>query len=504
MDFNLCWKNYTNCTIKLLPAPRHSHSSIIFDNVMWVFGGSSVNGAFNDLWCFDLSKREWYRPISMGNYPNPKACCSLVQYKRKMILFGGWRQTTGMTHQPHLLFNELHVYDIDERRWMVKNFTYGPNSIAAHSASVHGHKMVVFGGFSALDNDGQGTVNDVWTLDLRSFVWKKPKILDKRPAPRYGHFQVAIDEHQLMVLGGCGGPNNMFHDAWLLDMSGDIWKWEQIVIKNKKFGVAHFWSRNPACVIDKKLVVLGPMPTSPIDLETCKPLLNNVNRLLPPAVVEHQQQRNGRLRPAERPSPPPLVMAAVVDNQQPHHIPQLPPAHPNNEPNRNNGYNEAAIRFHKSLVTQRNWDSQLPRRFNEQPIVHGTIKMAAFNVENNSSLPQMIQRERQLENLRRMEQKLQRQRQQLRREEEIQKVKRARTNCVAVFVCDLTRFADDGIEWLQYKNSGLYANAPEKMILSSLVAGTGELIVFGGLKKEATTENATNSVFFLTVPETLI
>lgn len=397
-----------------------------------------------------------------------------------MILFGGWRQTTGMTHQPHLLFNELHVYDIDERRWMVKNFTYGPNAIAAHSASVHGHKMVVFGGFSALDNDGQGTVNDVWTLDLRSFVWKKPKILDKRPAARYGHFQVAIDEHQLMVLGGCGGPNNMFHDAWLLDMSNDIWKWEQIVIKNKKFGVAHFWSRNPACVIDKKLVILGPMPTSPIDLETCKPLLNNANRLLPPVAAE---QRNGQRPRAERPSPP---------------------QHQQQQAPRNNGYNEAAIRFHKNLSQQRNWDSQLPRRFNEQPIVHGTIKMAAFNVENNSSLPHMIQRERQLENLRRMEQKLQRQRQQLRREEEIQKVKRARTNCVAVFVCDLSRFSEDGIEWLQYKNAGLYANAPEKMILSSLVAGTGELVLFGGLKKEATTENATNSVFFLTVPETLI
>lgn len=460
-------------------------------NIPQVFGGSSVNGAFNDLWCFDLSKREWHRPISMGNYPNPKACCSLVQYKRKMVLFGGWRQTTGMTHQPHLLFNELHVYDIDERRWMVKNFTYGPNALAAHTASVHADKMVVFGGFSALDNDGQGPVNDVWILDLRTFVWKRPKILDHlRPAPRYGHFQVAMDEQHLLVLGGCGGPNNMFHDAWVLDMSNEIWKWQQIVIKNKKSGVTHFWSRNPACVIDKKLVVLGPMPSSPVDLETCKPLLNN--RLLPPAI----EVRNPRFEPNDRLRPRPHEQRPqLVDNQN---VPLIPP---NNEPNRNN-YNEAAIRFHKSLVL-RNWDSQLPRRFNE-PVVHGRIKMAAFSVENNSSLPQTIQRERQLENLRRMEQKLQRQREQSRREEEIQKVKRARTNCVAVFVCDLTKFLDGGIEWLQYKNSGLYENAPEKMILSSLVAGTGELIVFGGLKKEATTENATNSVFFLTVPETLI
>lgn len=274
---------------------------------MWVFGGSSVNGAFNDLWCFDLSSREWFHPKSTGHYPNPKACCSLVQYRNQLILFGGWRQATGLTHQPHLLFNELHVYDIHENRWTIKNFTYGPNKIAAHSATVHGDKMIVFGGWTVnTDNEGQGTTNDVWILDLKTFVWRKPKILDRRPNARYGHFQIPIGDDCLMVMGGSGGgPNNMFADAWLLQMRTDIWKWEPITIKNKKFTASHMWC-HPAAAVDKKLlVVLGPTPALPMDLKIPKQLAST-NRLRPPSAAEDRLER------IERPERP-----RSVENRRP-------------------------------------------------------------------------------------------------------------------------------------------------------------------------------------------
>uniref|UniRef100_A0A336LM90 CSON012794 protein n=1 Tax=Culicoides sonorensis TaxID=179676 RepID=A0A336LM90_CULSO len=500
VEFNLLWKNdpLGNKNVKLIPAPRYAHSSVVIGNFMYVFGGSSVGGAFNDLWYFDLSNREWFRPISMGNYPSPKANSSLVQYKNTLILFGGWRQTTGNSHQPHLLFNELHCYDLRERRWTIKNYSYGPNPTAAHTASIHRDKMVVFGGFSRLDNDIQATTNDVWFLDLKTFVWRRPKIFDKKPTPRYGHFQVVIDEDNLLVLGGCGGPNNLFNDAWILNMSGEVWKWESLNIKNKKFTANHMWC-NPAAVVDKKLVILGPTPAQPIDLKIPKqqhlplvrprPVINN-------NVVE-QAPQNGRVNEAQqRPG-------VSRENQRPNVI---EPA----APSRSNSFNDEALRLQRSLCirsSQNNWEPDLPRRFNE-PIIHGTIKMAAFNVEKNSQLPQQIQRERQLENLRRMELKIQRERHNRRREEElIKKTKRPKTNCLAVFVCDFSNVrttAPGTLEWIEYKNFGLFDGAPEKIILSSMVAGTGELILFGGLQRETTTETATNAIHFLTYPATVL
>lgn len=468
---------------------------------MYVFGGSSVGGAFNDLWSFNLSLREWSRPVSMGNYPNPKANSSLVRYRDSLILFGGWRQTSGNTHQPHLLFNELHCYDLNERRWTIKNFSYGPNPTAAHTATIHRDKMVLFGGFSRLENDVQGTTNEVWYLDLKTFVWRKPKILDKKPTARYGHFQVVIDDDNLMMMGGCGGPNNLFNDAWILNMSGDVWKWEPINIKNKKFTANHMWC-NPAAIVDKKLVIIGPTPAQPIDLKIPKQQLSSHR---PRNVVANNLPENGRprLEPQQR--------QVSAENQRPNaELPPPPAVIPPPNASRSNSFNDEALRLQRSLCirsSQNNWDPSLPRRFNE-PIIHGTIKMAAFNVEKNSQLPQQIQRERQLENLRRMELKIQRERNNKRREEELsKKTKRPKTNCLAIFVCDFSNVKvanGSSIEWVEYKNYGLLDGAPEKKICSSMVAGTGELILFGGLQRETTSEIATNAIHFLTYPSTIL
>lgn len=485
---------------------------------MYVFGGSSVGGAFNDLWSFNLSSREWARPVSMGSYPNPKANSSLVQYRNTLILFGGLRQTSGNTHPPHL-FNELHCYDLDERRWTIKNFSYGPNPTAAHTATIHRDKMVVFGGFSCLDGDRQGTTNEVWYLDLKTFVWRKPKILDKKPTARYGHFQVVVDDDNLMMMGGCGGPNNLFSDVWTLKMSGEIWKWEPVNIKNKKFTANHMWC-NPAAVVDKKLVIIGPTPAQPIDLKIPKQQLSSNNLRARPIATNNHQDRspeNGRprLEPQQR--------QISAENERPNAIePVAAPTPPPPAPS--NSFNDEALRLQRSLCirsSQNNWDPNLPRRFNE-PIIHGTIKMAAFNVEKNSQLPQQMQRERQLENLRRMELKIQRERSNKRREEELsKKTKRPKTNCLAIFVCDFSNVVTvngpgsssntqtstvcpGSIEWLEYKNFGLFDGAPEKKICSSLVAGTGELILFGGLQRETTSETATNAIHFLTYPSTVL
>ena len=58
---------------------------------MYVFGGCTATcTTFNDLWRLDLDTRKWVRPITMGSYPSPKACATMLHYKKSFILFGGW------------------------------------------------------------------------------------------------------------------------------------------------------------------------------------------------------------------------------------------------------------------------------------------------------------------------------------------------------------------------------------------------------------------------------
>ncbi|KAJ8319812.1 hypothetical protein KUTeg_001399 [Tegillarca granosa] len=46
---------------------RYSHCACYFNKSVYVFGGcTSTNTTFNDLWRFDLTTREWIRPLAMG------------------------------------------------------------------------------------------------------------------------------------------------------------------------------------------------------------------------------------------------------------------------------------------------------------------------------------------------------------------------------------------------------------------------------------------------------
>lgn len=273
-------------------AGRFSHSSVCHGNSMYVFGGgSTTDTTFNDLWRFDLSEMRWERPLSIGNYPSPKGSASMVYWRENLILFGGWRYPSlHPPYQPWCLFNELHFYDLRCNRWSMiisegnsnlnNNNSTLPPPLAGHSATVHGDTMVIFGGYQMI-NGVNSNSNETWCLNLETKVWWKPRFLGNlRPQSRYGQFQLPLDDTHLLIIGGCGGPNSIYSDAWLLDMSSEskdcicsehygLWQWKSISIRNKRFSASHMWC-NPGCKIGSKFVVLGPTPNMPQDFQFLK------------------------------------------------------------------------------------------------------------------------------------------------------------------------------------------------------------------------------------------
>ena len=155
---------------------------------MFVFGGcTSTSSTFNDLWELNLSQRSWHRPISVGAYPSPKACASLVLHDDQLVLFGGWTHPSLYPlHQSWKLFSELHIYSVSENRWELIEGGDRPPAMAGHSATVHRGLMVVFGGLHKQRSIGHYTSsNDVWTFDLASKVWQLEATVGEPPLPRY-------------------------------------------------------------------------------------------------------------------------------------------------------------------------------------------------------------------------------------------------------------------------------------------------------------------------------
>lgn len=492
-NFKTEWENISQTLQSNIITKRYSHSACVHENYMYVFGGcTSTSTTFNDLWKLDLSTRKWQRLLTMGRYPSPKAYASLVYYKRNLVLFGGWTHPSPFPlHQAWRTFNELHVYDIDENYWnRMNNTSLDPPSMAGHSATVHKDNMVIFGGLQ----DYKGGSNDVWCLNLATYTWTKKETSETKPHPRYGHSQIAVNDDHLLILGGWGGQPNMIlnDDVWMLSMVARVWVWSMISVRNHQWAASHLWC-HPACKVDDYVVVLSRNPdSSPTSLAYSRWTTNTQIGVTHRRIAQ-QFRGNNPFRVGDDNAGPSVDRDVNVNGrrgsftsrstpaaEQPPTVPpeqqQLPIEHP------------------------------LPA-LNPAPV--NNINMSAFRCDRL----RWTFREKRLAVLRRMEHRLRI----LESEEELQKKLQQKNQPpkMAMFVLDISEVLENcAAEWLPIKSVAY--GGPEATILYSLVIGNGELIMFGGIRKESgftmnereDTENpsdtVSNSLHFITAPHTSI
>jgi F-box protein 42 len=227
---------------------------------MYVFGGcTSGNTTFNDLWTFNLERRCWIRPLISGSHPPPKACASLVRYKRKLILFGGWTHSAPYPLD-HLwkLFNQMHEFDLEHNRWVCVTPTGECPPMAGHCATVIADRMLVFGGLcgSVGTYNNYEAINDLWLFDFKTYEWSKKRTYGDSPPPRYGHSQLLLDDRHLLVMGGCSGPNVPLNDIWMLRMADVGWQWQKIQVQGKDTHNFPLFGFNPMVRIENTLIFL--------------------------------------------------------------------------------------------------------------------------------------------------------------------------------------------------------------------------------------------------------
>lgn len=187
-----------------------------------------------------------------------------------LVLFGGWTYPPSYPlYQSWHLFNELHVYDITANRWTCISTISTPPPVAGHSVSVLGEWMIIFGGLQKPSTAVHcEKSNDIWKLHLETWTWYKQDVQGNenrlnshsvmlkhvsllagpKPNGRFGQTQVILDDKNLLILGGSGGPSSQYCDCWILNMEGGLWKWIKVEIVGKSNEPANIWS-NPGCKV---------------------------------------------------------------------------------------------------------------------------------------------------------------------------------------------------------------------------------------------------------------
>jgi hypothetical protein len=84
--------------IGYIPVPREGHAASMVDDVMYIFGGRTEEGAdLGDLAAFRIASRRWYTFQNMGPSPSPRSGHSMTAVGKSIVVVGGEPSTATST-----------------------------------------------------------------------------------------------------------------------------------------------------------------------------------------------------------------------------------------------------------------------------------------------------------------------------------------------------------------------------------------------------------------------
>jgi len=189
--------------------PRWGHSAAVFPSIesenVYLFGGWNSTSQFNDIQVFDCEKKSITKIKTEGDPPSHRSAHSVTVFGSRMFVFGGAYCDNG----PYKFFNDTVMFDAENKTWKtVKCSGDIPSPRSQHSATQFGTKMIIIGGY-----DGNVFLNDIYQLELMTAVWSKLKTKgDKIPTLNMTspNFRVAPARHTACLFG----KDLLLHGIW--------------------------------------------------------------------------------------------------------------------------------------------------------------------------------------------------------------------------------------------------------------------------------------------------
>ncbi|HEC69511.1 MAG TPA: prepilin-type N-terminal cleavage/methylation domain-containing protein [Candidatus Omnitrophica bacterium] len=125
---------------------RYAHTSLVYDNKMWVLGGYDGSNYLNDVW-YSTDGATWTQVTVTSPFTLRSQHTSLV-YDNKMWVLGGYDGSNYL--------NDV-WYSTDGATWTQVTVTSPFTLRSQHTSLVYDNKMWVLGGY-----DGSNYLNDVW------------------------------------------------------------------------------------------------------------------------------------------------------------------------------------------------------------------------------------------------------------------------------------------------------------------------------------------------------
>eukprot|EP01080_Neovahlkampfia_damariscottae_P000626 gene626-8130_t len=168
-----------------LPEERSKHTTVVYEDSLFVYGGKSLKGMTSDVYEFKIPESKW---IKHSNTKGLKVHShSSVVSNNKMYVFGGKNEKD----EP---IDTLQAFDFKTKEFKVLKSHFP--SVSGHGSVADGNKIYVFGGVDVSDN----SMNVLYSYDIKLDEWKKEKLNGKITG--VSNFQMTIAGKDIFIIGG--------------------------------------------------------------------------------------------------------------------------------------------------------------------------------------------------------------------------------------------------------------------------------------------------------------
>ncbi|XP_015909567.2 kelch domain-containing protein 10 [Parasteatoda tepidariorum] len=186
------------------PKKQYGQAMAIFENKMYVVGGTSGYAYSNEVHCLNLATKEWRQlnkcvgPSHLRSEyePEPRYRHEIAIEDNKLFVFGGG------TAAESFELSRLPVFNLDTNTWFQIATTGDcPEPRRCHSCVQIKSDVYICGGLDAVHN-----YSCLYKINLKTLVWEKLKI--SLPYPLYFHAAASSESNQLFIFGGVNGHEN--------------------------------------------------------------------------------------------------------------------------------------------------------------------------------------------------------------------------------------------------------------------------------------------------------
>ncbi|XP_029386833.1 tRNA wybutosine-synthesizing protein 2/3/4 isoform X2 [Echeneis naucrates] len=155
------WQGKKSSLETQMPTNRKGHSGVVLGSAMLLYGGLvDIRGSSQEFWSLDFDTMAWSL-LTGSSGPGPRHSHSAMVYQDYMYLFGGLK---GLREQ-----RDFWQWNSTNDMWTLLRTKSGPSKLMGHSAVAYKDSMLLFGG-----GESQNSPNNcLWRYSFATQTWQQ-------------------------------------------------------------------------------------------------------------------------------------------------------------------------------------------------------------------------------------------------------------------------------------------------------------------------------------------